>query len=349
MPVDPLAVAQEATPSRERVLAALRAVQPDTPAQVTLKLGDRLRGTASWGSAWYFCRQTRKLPAHVVRALVTGWKAERSSESLIFLSLVDPTASDAAVQASWARAVQLLLDLNSSYGLGSAKWLAKIDGVRADPALLAAVQTAVVGAESPRGDCLAALLRDASPDSLDALTPYVSKARQAKDHRLDELGRLRRYARDTKELRALFDGVDADTRARAKTSAAAVVGQVLPFLDGPFSLRVSFGSEDLSFGNVPRLQGSVVLDSRKSRTFAVSLSERTSMFGWKTTSFDAQRLLRDDLGLGRCEPLEVPSWLARAAKKLRGSWGEPSVYSTLRGKKRDAAVAWLFSGAPQTS
>lgn len=345
MPVDPAAVARELKPSSERALAALRAVRPETPPAVALKLADGLRGSASWSTGWYFCRHTRKLPAAAVRALVGGWKAERTSESLVFLALVDVAANDGAVEAGWTRAAQLLLDLNSSYGYGSAKWLAKIDGVRKDPALLGAVQTAVVGAAAPGPDFIAALLRDGSPESLDALMPYVAAARRAKDRRLDALNRLRRHAVDTPELRALFDGLDADTRARAASSAPAALAQVLPFLDGPFSLRVSFGSQDKSFGNVPRLQGSVVLDTRRSHAFVVNLAERTSMTGWKTTHFDAEKVWQDGLKLGRCEPLELPAWLGRAAKKLNGTWTPPSVHSTLRGKKRDAAVAWLFGGA----
>lgn len=344
MPVDPAVVARTLTASSDVLLQALRAIRADTPQPVALALADRLRGSASWTSAWYFCRHTRKLPAVAVRALVSGWAAERTSESLVFLTLVDVTRPDADVEAGWARAAQLILDLNTSYDLGSAKWRAKLDLVRADEALLGAVQTAVAGAARPRADFVAALLRDASPASLDALTPLVAQARRVKDERLDLLRRLGRYAADTPDVRALLASLAEDEKVRAKASPVATLAQALPFLTGPFSLRVTLNSADTSFGHVPRVQGSVVLDSRGAKGFAVHLSERSGQLSWRTTSFDAQRLWRDELGLGRCAPLELPAWVARAAEKLGAAWVEPSVHSTLRGQKRAAAVAWLLSG-----
>ena len=42
-----------------------------------------------------------------------------------------------------------------------------------------------------------------------------------------------------------------------------------------------------------------------------------------------------------CQAIELPTWLAAVAKKLRIAWDTPFISSNVRGTKRDQIARWL--------
>ncbi len=98
---------------------------------------------------------------------------------------------------------------------------------------------------------------------------------------------------------------------------------------------------------MPTYQSHVVLDSTAADWFHVSVSlVPGDDSDHSSTWFGSDGRAGDQLGLGQCSAEELPAWYASAAKKLRIRWNWPgmSVYSSLRGKKRQRVVEWMASG-----
>jgi hypothetical protein len=219
----------------------------------------------------------------------------------VYLTLaVDPDAPDAAVAERWAHAIQGLADLETIHRWASPQKKAKFRALASDERLLAAIQGAAANGENVSNEMLAVLVADGSAESFDALVPHLDTS-----HRLDALRMLRVHAKDTPALRALFAELDRDSPAHG---LARLVG--LP------ASKVFWFTARISAGGV-HVQVSV--DSRREEWFAIE---------------------HDLPGLGRCEPSELPAWLARAAAKLALEWDVPVVDSNLR-SKRDQIARWL--------
>jgi hypothetical protein len=104
-----------------------------------------------------------------------------------------------------------------------------------------------------------------------------------------------------------------------------------------------------AFDDVPayRHQVHLEVDSRSAVWFRVSLSEVTPLAPPGTpnnnTRFGSEKVIRDGLGVGTCEPAEFPQWLASVASKLNTRWSFDtlSLRTSLRGQKRDQLERWL--------
>jgi hypothetical protein len=64
----------------------------------------------------------------------------------------------------------------------------------------------------------------------------------------------------------------------------------------------------------------------------------------KHSSFGAGERAEDALRVGSSSLEELPTWVVKAGKKLGVTWNQDALFAgSLRGKKRDQVVAWLFS------
>jgi hypothetical protein len=297
-------------------------------------------------------RQCKAVPARVIRAVLAR---EVPGVVHLFLRLVvSEEVSDAALQASWQRGLQALLDMDTTYAWGSKQRRAKIAALARDAAMLSAVQGTVAHANADPEpherkvplDMLAVLVADGSAASYDALVVHIDAAFTSGDTRLDMLARLRTHATSTPELDRLFSELDAALEARNEMSPALALGTIIGIGPAPllhFDVRLS--STRKNRNRVPWIQGSFSVDSRSTSWFHVWVSTVGDALD-RTTSFSSEDAPgRDTLGIGRCAPSDLPRWLAQVAATLDIAWEPFSVSrSNLRGKKRDAVALWLRRG-----
>lgn len=310
---------------------------------------------------WTLGRRVDRLPPAAIRLFLETDRgefgtAERAwgahgpvvgEAALVFLKQAVPVRlDDDALVARWREALEALLDVNTSYAWGSKQRRAKIQGLARGP-FLEAIQAVVVGCETVAIDFLAALVADGSEASIDALLPRFHRASTEKDKGLDLLDRLRTHAADTPPVRAMLAEIERLLDAREATSPALALAAVIPGLGevDSFWATVYLSSVEERRGGVGRVQGHIRIDSRSPSWLSVSVTEG-EVGEWRSTSFDERELDEDQLELGRCEGPGLPAWLARAEKTLdiKWSWDGMPIRTGLRGKKRDALLAWLRSG-----
>lgn len=289
---------------------------------------------------YWLGRLCKHVPERVIRAVLA---ADVPGATHLFLRLAVPL--DGNVIVAWQRALQALLDLDTTYAWGSKQRRAKIQALARDAHMLAAIQGTVAHAEHVQLDMLAVLVADGSAASYDALVAHIGAAFAAKDRRLDMLAQLRTHAVSTPALDALFAELDGALDDRNAASPALALGPVIGVGKvTTLSFHVSLASRRLTRNNVPWVQGSVSVDSRSPSWFDVSVSTVEPDGGGKGTYFSATEVLRDDLGLGRCDAQHTPHWLVGVAQKLDIEWAEFSVWnSNLRGAKRNLITEWLRS------
>ena len=308
-------------------------VDPALAARVVVKLMER----TFWLGRW--CKQ---VPPAVIRAVLA---ADAPGPAHLFLRLAVPgDLDDAALVAAWQRALGALLDLDTTYAWGSKQRRAKIAGLARDPHLLAAIQGTVAHSEDVQLDMLAVLVADGSAASYDALVTHIGDACASRDHRVDLLAQLRTHATRTPALDALFTELDEALDDRNAASPALALGPVIGI--GKVStlfFGVRIGSQRKNSNNVPWVQGSIDVDSRTASWFRVWVSTVEPDARGKSTSFGGTGGdMRDELKLGRCQPAELPHWLAATARKLKIDWDEHHVWnSNLRGAKRKRILQWL--------
>ncbi|AKQ65377.1 hypothetical protein A176_002289 [Myxococcus hansupus] len=335
----------------EQFTQALKAlpsgVDPELAAQAALSLIPRPRP-----SLWSFGRKCQHLPAPVIRVLLRRLEADSEPYAYFLREAVPVEAPDEAVQAAWTDALLGLLDLDTTYGWGSKQRKAKFQALANNPVLLQAIQTAVVACEQVSLDMLAVLTVDASDASVDALIPHVERAVQSQGMELDRLEDLRKHARATPAMNELFARMEALLQSRRARSPALDLAKHLGFAElDTFWFTESWG--DAFHGEEGGLMfraynGHIRVDSRNPVWFQVSLSRREVPLSgdWSDTRFDNEKLHEDVLGVGACEPLQLPAWIARAARQLGTEWdfSESPPRTNLRGKKRDRLAEWLRSG-----
>ena len=123
---------------------------------------------------------------------------------------------------------------------------------------------------------------------------------------------------------------------------AIVIIVMAELFGGSLWFSVTVGLLRRTVHNVPWIQGSVTIDSRSPSWFHASLSTVEPDFSaGKSTWFTVAKLERDQLGIGRCDGAELPRWLANAAAHLDVEWTFTITQSSLRGAKRERALAWL--------
>ncbi|MFP2960462.1 hypothetical protein ACLEPN_22230 [Myxococcus sp. 1LA] len=330
-----------------QALKALPAdVDPELAAQAALSLieGPRV-------SLWSFGRKCQQLPAPVIRALLNRLEADSRPHAYFLREAVRRDAPDSELQAAWKAALLGLLDLETTYAWGSKQRKAKFQALADNPALLQAIQTAVVACEQVSLDMLAVLTVDASDASVDALIPHVERAVQSQGWELDRLEDLRKHARATPAMDDLFARMQALLQSRRARSPALDLARQLGFGEQETFWFTAYWGDAIreEAGFLTRnYNGHISVDSRKPVWFQVLLSKREGLLSMDraSTRFDNEKLHEDDLGVGACEPLQLPAWLARAARHLGTEWsvGTSAPRTNLRGKKREQLAEWLRSG-----
>ena len=285
-------------------------------------------------------RMCKRIPRAVIRAVLA---TEVPGPTHLFLRLAVPTDNSVKLPGRWQAALQALLDLDTEYAWGSKQKRAKFAGLAGDPVMLQALQGTVAHSESVSLAMLAVLALDGSDPSYDALITHIDVAFKAGDRRLDMLRHLQKHAARTPALDALFVEIDGAIQARNDASPALALGPVIGVGEvSSLWFSVTVGSLRRTVHNVPWIQGSVTIDSRSPSWFHASLSTVEPDFSaGKSTWFTVAKLERDQLGIGRCDGAELPRWLANAAAHLDVEWTFTITQSSLRGAKRERALAWL--------
>jgi hypothetical protein len=339
------AVLRDVESHRAELGEVLKALPPDVDPELAADAAMTLVWKGVWTESWRFARACGRLPPPAIRAVLRRLPAAPGPHAVVLRDLVPLELDDAALEAAWGGALQALLDLQTSYGWGSKQKRAKLQALAAEPRLLGAVQAAAGACEEAPVDLLAVLAIDASEASVDALLPHVERAAREKDRGLDLLQRLRTHARSTPTLDALLARVEGLLEAREAASPALLLARELGFGEvETFWFFTLFGSTGLDRSNVPVYQVSLRVDSREADWLSVHVSGPVGMeLRIPGTSFGADAVHRDELGLGRCAASELPQWLARSARKLGVTWSlsqvDPS--TSVRGKKRERLARWL--------
>jgi hypothetical protein len=283
-------------------------------------------------------RDLAVLPVPVIRAVLA--RPREDAEHLFLRLAVDVDARPDEILRAWRRALGALAALDEhAFGSAPSRW--RIGALARDPVILAAVQGAVANRARVGQRMLAVLVADGGAASLDALVPHVDAALVCRDGRLDKLAQLRRYAADKPVVQQVLAGVD---RALAGRAAGSPALELVPLLDIAEVRALWFDARLVSREtrvSGPRAHGQVVVDSRKPEWFAVTIEAVTG----ERTRFTAKAVHEDRLKLGRCRATELPAWLARAATRLRITWREAQLRSSLRGTNRARLAAWLAGDA----
>ncbi|MFO0595400.1 MAG: hypothetical protein U0228_08850 [Myxococcaceae bacterium] len=264
-----------------------------------------------------YVQSTRKAsPADIKDHL----RALEESRTFPAVFVREAMAGKAVTTDAWAEVLKALSRTTRQYSIGDKAFMATLKELQ-QPWLLQAIQAATVSDDAPLV-VLAALAHDGTETSHDALLAEFGRARAAKsDWALRyKLKRITRYAKPNAHLAALEATVKAELEARdgvkAEHSLAKKLGLNVDLLK--FYLEVH--------GTRPRQTREVFL--------IISADDRG-------TGLPTQALGVDD------KPprdfLKVRDWLATVTRKEKVAWNWDAVRlrTNLRGKHRDAMVAWL--------
>lgn len=288
--------------------------------------------------AWTFGRYCQHVPLTVIREVLAQLPQQPVSAERLFLrEFIGAVPSI----DSWVEALQALLDLGITYAWGSKQRKAKLRALAKNPRVVSAIQAAVVGAADASLDMLAVLAIDSSEASIDALLPkFVDSNRQAR------LEKLATHAAESPAMTALLESATRRREEKERTSTAVeVIGRIVgdPKLNR-VKFTFAFSSEESETGVVPVVQAHLSVDSAHDGWWSVSVTRVDRGMRMPTTWFSAEQSKGDALGLGTCSFEELPQWIAKAARKLKVTFRVGYFSGSLRGKKRDAMMAWLLSG-----
>ncbi len=309
-------------------------VDPELAAEAALSLIGPNRT-----SSWLFARCCGRLPAPVIRAVLTRF-AQRVPKSAHGIFLTEAVPDGPGLTDAWKTALGALLDMQTEYAWGSKQRRAKLKALSESPRFLPAIQAAVVGSDEALIDMLAVLAADGSEASIDALLPRFVRAQKDRSQLLDQLARVKTHAAKTPAMEAMLASVMEGLQERNENSPALAFARTIGLEVRKLNVVISLCSAELSANRVPVFQGSLHVDSTRPDWISVHL-HRFDRGGIHVvgTSFTHEKLVRDELGLGRCEPAELPAWVERARQKLGISWAALS-----RGTKaRDHVARWLFA------
>lgn len=145
-------------------------------------------------SHYSFVRATEVASEELITRLLERLEQEKPRDpGVLFLHAA---WDEAAPRASWRAAVNALKAFGAFYTWGSKPKRERLTAIAKQPRLLAAVQTAAVGASEVPDEYLAVLAIDGSDASLDALFPHFDAAMKDPT-RLDALARLTTFAKQT--------------------------------------------------------------------------------------------------------------------------------------------------------
>jgi hypothetical protein len=316
---------------------------------------------------WAFNRKARRIGAPTIRAVMAE-PLDRQSPGHVFLHLVLPphrleTLDDPELVDTWKRALQALLDLDTSLGWGSRKWRAKLVALIEQPDLLVALQGVCATAASVPLRWLAPLALEGSTESMDALVPHLDRAG---GNQLQWLAKLRTFAAPGSAAAQAMERLEQQLEARESGSPAwdlAIATGMVPPEATPrrFFFQVTLSAEPSAsrpqgrFGN--RLVVHLHVDSRRDPWFTVSVvlpvrrDEVARLSGESAGSIDQPVALERavwsaDLGvtLPPLVPARPAAWLRDVRRRFDADaeWsGITGVRSSTRGKQRAALIAWL--------
>ena len=289
------------------------------------------------------------LPVRLIRGVLA---APVTHPAQLFLQLAIPGDAKATVlKTAWQRAVRVLGELaETTHALDAEPRRRQLEAIAKSP-LLRAIQGFAANSSEVSIEMLVVLAIDGSDGSIDALIPHLDLALGSRDARLERLALLRPFARTTPALDALFVELDGALAGRRRDSPARAFATELGIDPGPqfyFSFRLM--SVQLNELGVRRFQGSVHIDSRADAWFRVELcdvhgsADRTRD---RTTRFD-RTSIEDQLSLGRCDAIALPTWLQEVATSLRFRW-DRFLIACSDPAARTALDEWLIVKLPPRS
>ncbi|MDP1823623.1 MAG: hypothetical protein Q8L48_10285 [Archangium sp.] len=266
-----------------------------------------------------YVQRNRKLGEEEIAELLSALEQSPTFPSA-FVREAMRAAKDGARQAHWVETLKALSRTTRQYSVGDKSFVATLTFLQ-EPWLLDAVRAGVVQEAAPL-TALAALAKDGSEASHDALLAEFERARRDKsDWALRyKLKRLGRYAKHTPHWDALEQAVQAELARRDGAKQSGSLAQRLGL-------------------NVPLLRFSLTLTGR-------ARGEKERPWLWlqgddRHPNFKSQALKLDS------QPpqdfTQVAAWLTRVTKTghLTWDWAGAKLVTNLRGKHRDAMVAWL--------
>lgn len=315
--------------------AALRSLPRNANLELAVAVVLRLLEQPHWLAA------AGTLPVRLIRGVIA---APATTPNHVFLQLAVPDGSAPAMKSAWLAAVSTLRDLADTLHPLETPARREVLAAIAKSPLVPAIQGVVANSAEVALEMLVVLALDGSDASLDALIPHLDLALGARDARLERLAKIRPFVRSTPALDALFAELDGALAARRSTSPALAFGEALGLgrLDEMwFSFQLM--STEAHHAGLPRYQGRVRIDSREDPWFAVELQfvkagpDRSHD---KVTRFDLVTT-HDEIGIGRCQPAELPAWLRSIAGMLKLSWNKYLIRTNADPKKIET---WLITG-----
>jgi len=294
-----------------------------------------------------FVRRSSPASEDVIREIIRSPRSFRA----FFLAEMMRAAPEPGTKAAWAAALSALLDLETFADLRLDERLARARTIVQDPRVLQAIQTAVVGNGGAGPHEL--LAADGSAASVDALLPSALAAQREGGYRLRWFERMLSRGAKTSEMKEMIASLGERKHRTEEASPALAFARALGLAVDRMKLSVSFYSPGFYDADASEMgvhiQGQVDIDSTVPgwlRVFiSVSRGDGTAAGHQPMgdTTFGNEEALRDGLGLGRCEALELPSWLAQVQRRLATEWQVGEVSGSLRGKRRAQFVDWLFA------
>jgi hypothetical protein len=321
-----------ATPSKDfgALLAALRVlpddVDPGLAASAVCSLFPR--------NAYSFARSCQNLPTTVVDEVRRRLPSLPQSAAIVFLREA----------ADWQAAVAVLKVLQMS-----TQRAARLREIASGP-MLGALQASVAFGEDPLPDMFSVLAIDGSEASVDALLPHFTRAVSEQSLMIERLASLKRYAKPTRAMNAMFTQLDELLQRRNSASPALDFARSLGFELDTFSVDAYVWSRTLNRrggSGVPLYQSYLTIDSTSASWFDLTVTcvPGDGSEGEESRFSSTGETEHDGLKLGCCEPTELPGWYTRAAQRLKTTWNWAEVSPRgLRGKKRAHFLKWLSSG-----
>ncbi len=300
---------------------------------------DELAATLLASRPFFIGRKCKRIAPELVRRVLRTPLGAPPSQTLVFLKEAVPAdANDDVLLERWRAALQALLDVEA-YTWGSKERRNKLVAIIRSPVILQAVQAAVVAVKppaQPEMELMAVLALDGSEASADALMPHVDHAMKTGEG-LGALEGLETYAADTEPMRAMLAKTKSLLAQRSAASPLIAFLREIGVNVDPCHFSMWLASRETQ-GQVPVVQVNFSLDSRASPYMHLSIDA-----SGRQTSFNDKVLHKDSLGLGKADLAGLPELFARAARSLKVTWDwdGATLYSSLRGRKREAIVRWL--------
>ncbi len=304
------------------------------PAGIEPKLVERaLRTTSEYIDPSVFAR----LPAEYVPV---AWRviAKLKTGQARFLQSFEGDDPTERLHAGGA----CLVALGALCGLGALGTAKKLDAVAKNANAVAAAQAAVVATGGEHAGFVALLAHDGDDASIDALIPVIDHALKNGGKELDRLADLLRSARGPR-LATIRRELEAALAKRNDDAPVLALARSFGERGARMKLDLQIDSVQRGAWRTRKASAWIVLDSTRMPNVAATVS--WNAYNHLSTHWEDGTLVRNVVKVGAPRGLEdLPRWLAASAKKLGIRWDRATlrVTSTLRGKVRNAAVAWLL-------